>query len=178
MLVLPGCQRFGHPPRNKQGSSEGDLFIELAASNILSRATHYCKSAIVVPALSHQLPSNRPLRSPCHSLSLPSPNDRTAACLGGHGEVRRMDANRIAVMRIQASYTVHRYAFLSVIALVQQRLPPSRLIHRRPASHSSSMCTVHVGDMPTPWSRPHITPLPGHNSVVCVKPTAQLAHSV
>jgi hypothetical protein len=57
VLVLPGCQRFGLTPRNKQGSSEGDLSIELAASNILSRATHYCKSAIVLPALSHQLPS-------------------------------------------------------------------------------------------------------------------------
>jgi hypothetical protein len=35
---LPGCQRFGLTPRNKQGSSEGHLFIQLAASNILSKS--------------------------------------------------------------------------------------------------------------------------------------------
>jgi hypothetical protein len=165
VLVLPGCQRFGQPPRNKQGSSEGDLFIELAASSILSRATHYCKSAIAVPALSHQLPSLIALSVRPATLSA-QPNDRTAACSGGHGEVRRMDANRVAVMRIQASYTARRYnAFFSVDSLHFVSSIVDQL---------ATVVCIHVGDM----GRPQITPLPGHSSAECVKPTAQLVHNV
>jgi hypothetical protein len=165
VLVLPGCQRFGQPPRNKQGSSEGDLFIELAASSILSRATHYCKSAIAVPALSHQLPSLIALSVRPATLSA-QPNDRTAACSGGHGEVRRTDANRVAVMRIQASYTARRYnAFFSVDSLHFVSSIVDQL---------ATVVCIHVGDM----GRPQITPLPGHSSAECVKPTAQLVHNV
>jgi len=128
VLVLPGCQRFGHTPRNKQkqvGSSEGDLLIELAALNILLRATHYCKSAIVraSPISStavNRLPqySKPPFALP---LSLPSP---MAVQLPVRVDMARSeewitDANRLPVMRIQAGKLgtryIHRYAFFSVV---------------------------------------------------------------
>jgi hypothetical protein len=139
MLVLPGCQRFGHTPRNKQGSSEGDLYIQLAASNILWKAIHYCNSAIVVPALSRQLPSIAFSVRPATFVA--QSNDRTAARFGPSGEVRRMDVNRVAVMRIQASY---RTVYGTPLRLLQRRLLPFRLMHRRPASHSSSSTVLYL----------------------------------
>jgi hypothetical protein len=127
MLVLPGCQRFGHTPRNKQGSSEGDLYIQLAASNILWKAIHYCNSAIVVPALSRQLPSIAFSVRPATFVA--QSNDRTAARFGPSGEVRRMDVNRVAVMRIQASY---RTVYGTPLRLLQRRPLPSRLVYYPP----------------------------------------------
>jgi hypothetical protein len=72
--------------------------------------------------------------------------------------------NRIAVMRIQASYTVRRYAFSSVVSLHFASSIVDQL-----ATVVVGYVYIHVGDMPIPWGRPQITPLPGNSSVVCVK---------
>jgi hypothetical protein len=82
-----------------------------------------------------------------------------------------MDANRVAVMRIQASYTARRYAFFSVDSLHFVSSVVDQL-----ATVVVGMYTCRRHDFLE--GRPQITPLPGHSSVVCVKPTALLAHNV
>jgi hypothetical protein len=85
-----------------------------------------------------------------------------------------MYANRVAVMRIQASCTVRRYAFFSVVSfhfvlsVVDQLATVSVQWVAYCQYFTATVACIHVGDMPTPWSKPQITP-PVRSQLRCVR---------